>query len=92
MAAAPRRRRLSAQRRHALQLLASSQSGITKTFLVAHGVTHHMMARLLGSGLATIQRASIKSADDRVMITDAGRRALEVVTERRPLPRLQLDE
>jgi hypothetical protein len=83
MAATPRRRRLSAQRRHALQLLASSQSGITETFLFAHGVTPHMLARLLNSGLATIQRAPIKSADGRVMITDAGRRALEGVNSRR---------
>ena len=57
MKATPRRRRLSAQRRQALQLLASSQSGITETFLFARGVTPHMLARLLSSGLATIQRA-----------------------------------
>jgi hypothetical protein len=92
MAATPRRRRLSAQRRHALQLLASSQSGITEKFLFAHGVTPHMLARLLNSGLATIQRAPVKYVDGRVMITDAGQRALEAVTERRPSPRLQRDE
>jgi DNA-binding MarR family transcriptional regulator len=91
MAAARRRRRLSAQRRHALQLLAGSQSEITETFLFAHGVTQHMLARLLSSGLATIQRAPMKSPDGRVMITDAGRQALEAVAERRP-PLLQLDE
>jgi hypothetical protein len=83
MAATPRRRRLSAQRRHALQLLASSQTGITETFLFARGVTPHMLARLLNSGLATIQRAPVKSADGRVMITDAGRRALEGANSRR---------
>ena len=77
MKATPRRRRLSAQRRQALQLLASSQSGITETFLFARGVTPHMLARLLSSGLATIQRAPIKSADGRITITDAGRRAIE---------------
>jgi hypothetical protein len=77
MKATPRRRRLSAQRRQALQLLASSQSGITETFLFARGVTPHMLARLLGSGLATIQRAPIKFADGRITITDAGRRAIE---------------
>jgi len=83
MAATPRRRRLSAQRRRALQLLASNQSGSTETFLFAHGVTPHMLARLLNSGLATIQRAPVKSADGRVMITDAGQRALEGVNGRR---------
>jgi hypothetical protein len=77
MKATPRRRRLSAQRRQALQLLASSQSGITETFLFAHGVTPHMLARLLSSGLATIQHTPIKSADRRITITDAGRRAIE---------------
>jgi hypothetical protein len=80
----PRRRRLSAQRRQALQLLASSQSGITETLLFADGVTPHMLGRLLRSGLATIQRETIKSGDQtieigRIMITDAGRRALETL-------------
>ena len=80
----PRRRRLSAQRRHALQLLASSQSGITEVLLFAHGVTPHMLGRLLRSGLATIQRETIKSSDQaidigRITITDAGRRILETL-------------
>jgi hypothetical protein len=80
----PRRRRLSAQRRQALQLLASSQSGITETLLFADGVTPHMLGRLLRSGLATIQRETIRSGDQtieigRIMITDAGRRALETL-------------
>jgi hypothetical protein len=39
MTVPPRRRRLSAQRRHAIRLLASSQSGIVETLLFAHGVT-----------------------------------------------------
>jgi hypothetical protein len=78
----PRRRRLSAQRRHALQLLASSQGGITETLLFAQGVTPHMLGRLVRSGLATIQRETIKSGDQmieihRITIADAGRRALE---------------
>jgi hypothetical protein len=82
MTRTPRRRRLSAQRRHALQLLAGSQSGITETLLFAHGVTCHMLGRLLRSGLATIQREVIESGDQtieigRITITDAGRRALE---------------
>jgi hypothetical protein len=80
----PRRRRLSAQRHHSLQLLASSQSGITETLLFAHGVTRHMLGRLLRSKLATIQRETIKSGDrtieiDRIMITDAGRQAFETL-------------
>jgi hypothetical protein len=75
-----RRRRLSAPWRHSLLLLASSHSGITETLLFAHGVTPHMLDRLLRGKLATMRRETIKSGDEtielgRVMITDAGRRA-----------------
>jgi hypothetical protein len=87
----PRRRRLSAQRRRALQLLANSQSGITETLLFGHGVTPHMLGHLLRGGLATIQREMIKSGDrtieiGSITITDAGQRALEGMVERK-LPR-----
>jgi hypothetical protein len=84
MRVTPRRRRLGAQRREALQFLASSESGITETLLFAHGVTPHMLGRLLRSGLATIQRETIKSGDQTIeigciMITDEGRQALETL-------------
>jgi hypothetical protein len=64
-------------------LLASSQNGITEVLLFAHGVTPHMLAKLLRSGLATIQRETFKAGDrtiemGRVTITDAGRKAIEV--------------
>jgi hypothetical protein len=76
-----RRRHLIAQRRRALQLLAGSQSGITETLLFAQGVTPHMLGYLLRSGLATIQRETIKSGNQtieigRITITDDGRRWL----------------
>ena len=63
-------------------LLTSSQNGITEVLLFAHGVTHHMLDRLIRSGLATIQRETFKAGDGtieigRITITDAGRRALE---------------
>ena len=50
--------------------------------LFAHGVPHHMLDRLIRSGLATIQRETFKAGDGtieigRITITDAGRRALE---------------
>ncbi len=87
----PRRRRLSAERRRALELLASSPSGITEMLLFAYGVTPHMLGHLLRSGLATIQRETIKSGDQaieigRVTITDTGRRVLEgrLVERKRP--------
>jgi hypothetical protein len=73
-----RRERLSAQRHHSLQLLATSHSGMPETPLLAHGVIPHMSARILRNKLTTIQRETIKSADQtieigRIMITDAGR-------------------
>jgi hypothetical protein len=80
----PRRRRLSAQGGHALQLLASSQNGVTETLLFVHGVKSHVLGRLLRSGLATIQRETIRSGDQMieiscVTITEAGCRALETL-------------
>ena len=78
-----RRERPSAQRYHSLQLLASSHSGMPEKLLLAHGVTPHMLARILRSKLATIQRETIKPANQtieiRIMITDAGRLALETL-------------
>jgi hypothetical protein len=52
--------------------------------LFAHGVTPHMLGRLLRSGLATIQRETVKSGDlmieiGRITISDTGRRALETL-------------
>jgi hypothetical protein len=53
-----------------------------EVLLFARGVTPHMLGRLLSSGHATIQHETVKAGDQpieigRVMITDAGRRALE---------------
>jgi hypothetical protein len=79
----PRRRRLSAERRRALERLASSPSGITEAVLFAHGVTPHMLGRLLRNRLATIKRETMNLGDDRtieiglIMIANAGRRELE---------------
>jgi hypothetical protein len=57
-------------------------NGITEVLLFDQGVTRHMLAKLLRSGLATIQRETIKAGDrtieiGRITITDAGRRAIE---------------
>jgi hypothetical protein len=77
----PRRRRLSAERRRALERLASSPSGITEAVLFAHGVTPHMLG--LRNRLATIKRETMNLGDDRtieiglIMIANAGRRKLE---------------
>jgi hypothetical protein len=55
---------------------------MTEVLLFAGGVTPHMLGRLLRSAHAIIQRETVKAGDQpieigRVMITDAGRRALE---------------
>jgi len=88
MKAIPRQRHLSAERHRALQLLASSESGITEVLLLSHGVTLHMLGRLIRSGLATVQRETMNNGGQtidigRVMITDAGRRTLKRVSGRR---------
>ena len=67
-----------------LQLLARSQSGITQTLLLAHGVIPHELGRLLRTELATIRCGTIRSGDQaieigRVRITEAGGRAFETL-------------
>ena len=55
---------------------------MTEVLPFARGVTPHMLGRLLRTGHAIIQRETVKVGDQpieigRVMMTDAGRRALE---------------
>ena len=79
----PRKRRLSSEQRRALGLLASNPHGATEELLAyGHGFTRRMLARLVRAGLATVQRRVIVAGDtlvevSKVMITDAGRRAIE---------------
>jgi hypothetical protein len=80
MPAPPRKRRLGAQQRRALQLLASSPFGASEAMMFANGFTRRMLARLIRTGLATTQRENLKAGSQsigRVRITEAGRRALE---------------
>ena len=89
MTAPLRRRRLSAERRRALELLASSPTEITEVLPFAHGVTPQMPGRLFRSGLATIQRETIRASGrtvqiGRVMVTDGGRRARKLHRRRHP--------
>jgi hypothetical protein len=93
MAAASRKRRLSGEARRALQLL-GGQQGVTEALMLAHGFTEQMLVRLLLAGLVAIQHEVIKAGAKpinvrRVTITDAGRRALEHKSARRPSPRLR---
>lgn len=80
----PLKRRLSPEERRALQLLASNPNGATEELLMdSHGFTRRMLTGLVDDGLTTARRQSIKAPGGRtfevvrMMITDAGRRALE---------------
>jgi hypothetical protein len=81
-----RKRRLSPQPRRALELLmllASSPHGATEALLVrAHGFDSDMVAGLVGGGLATAERETMKAGAKpievvRLHITPAGRKAIE---------------
>jgi hypothetical protein len=73
-----RKRRLSAEQRRALELLAGSPHGATEELLAyGHGFSRRMLA-----GLAIVQRRVIVAGVTpvevgKVMITDAGRLAIK---------------
>jgi hypothetical protein len=90
MPAPPRKRYLGAQQRRALQLLAGSPFGATEATMLDAGFERRMLMGLVRVGLA-VRRENLKAGSQsvgRFRITDAGRRALEGVSERRPSPRL----
>ena len=63
MAAPPRKRRVSAERRRALELLASSRHGVNEALLVhGHGISKRLIAGLVRSGLAVADRDVMKAA------------------------------
>jgi hypothetical protein len=72
---------LTAEQRRALRRLAGSPHGCTKAIMSAHGLRIELLAGLVLDGLATAtpetvypRRRPIRVV--RMMITDAGRRAL----------------
>jgi hypothetical protein len=83
MAAPPRKPHLSAEQRRVLALLDSILDGVAQDLLVlAHGFDGDMIAGLVDAGLATARRETVEAGERpievvRVMITDAGRRAIE---------------
>ena len=83
MAKSPRKRRLRSEQRRALELLASSPHGATEEMLAyGHGFSRWMLAGLVSTGLAIVQRRVIMAGDTpieigKVMITAAGRDALQ---------------
>ena len=83
MPSPPRKYRLSAERRRALELLASSSGGVNAALLVhIHGFKRHVLAGLVQRKLAAAKR-EVAMADGkavevvRIRITAAGRRAIE---------------
>jgi hypothetical protein len=79
----PRERYLTPQRRRALQLLASSPSGVAAELLVlAHEFSRDMLTGLVLAGLATVVAETLPADGptikiERIRITEAGRRAIE---------------
>jgi len=76
----PRKRRLSATARRALEVLASDPR--TESIMLAHGFTSRTLSDLVDGGLAMLYRAPLNIGNRTVdvtymMITVAGRRALE---------------
>ena len=79
----PRERHLRGEQRWALEILAAAGlRGCTGATLLAHAFSVDMLAGLVHDGLATAHRQTMKVGRRKVqfarmMITDAGRRALE---------------
>ena len=79
----PKKRHLGPECHQALQLLARSPRGATEDMLVlGHGFSRDMLAMLVLAGLATVVTEPLRTDGERrkverVMITDAGKRALE---------------
>jgi hypothetical protein len=74
--------RLSPAARRALAKLADSPGGSTHNLLLAHGFKRRLIAGLVDAGLATMETETMSAGERavrvlRIMITDAGRVALE---------------
>jgi hypothetical protein len=74
--------RLTADQRRALEILASDPQSATEAFMHAHGFSLKTLISLVRARLATVRREIVKTHGKkievvRIMITDAGRRAIE---------------
>jgi hypothetical protein len=75
--------RLTAERRRMLKLLASDRHGVNKELLVlGHGFKRQMLAALIATGFAAIEREVVKAGGKtveivRIKITAAGREAIK---------------
>ena len=82
MASPPRKRRLGAEARRALELLAGSPDGVNEALLLAHGFTREMLAGFVRAELAAWHHGTTRAGGrvievNYMMITDAGRRPFE---------------
>jgi hypothetical protein len=71
----------NSDQRRALELLAGSMRGLTKSIMLMHGFTNDRLAGLVRDGLATAKLEHVRAGRraievTRLRITDAGRRAL----------------
>ena len=77
----PPKRRLSSEWHQALQLLDGNPRGTTEHMLMlGHGFSSDMLAMLVLAGLATVVTETLRAGHckiERMMITDAGKRALK---------------
>jgi hypothetical protein len=74
---------LSTEQRRALGLLAGTRRGLTKGVLTARGFTIETLTGIVRDGLATARSETIRAGGHpievvRIMITDAGRKAITV--------------
>jgi hypothetical protein len=60
MGKSPRKRRLSAEARRALELLAGSPDGVNGALLLAHGFSRRLLTGFVRSGLATWHHRTIE--------------------------------
>jgi hypothetical protein len=74
---------ISAEQRRALELLSDAgEQGCTGATFLAYGLNVDILAELVGGGLAVVHRQFSQAGEwpievARVVVTDAGRRAIE---------------
>jgi hypothetical protein len=73
---------MTRDQRSALRRLAEVPRGLAETLMLAHGFTRELIKGLVLFGLATVVTDAVRIGErtikvDLVMITDAGRRAIE---------------
>jgi hypothetical protein len=80
---------MTRDQRRALRRLANVPRGIAESLMLAHGFSRELISGLVLFGLATVVTDTVRIGGETmevelIVITDAGRRVLESVTDRRP--------